>query len=43
MTMPNTPLVHELNITHGGMIATFIDSWGGVPLQAQQFQKGMLP
>ncbi|KWW11578.1 MULTISPECIES: PaaI family thioesterase [Peribacillus] len=27
MTMPNTPLVHnELNITHGGMIATLIDT-----------------
>ncbi|WP_285766490.1 PaaI family thioesterase [Peribacillus sp. SI8-4] len=27
MTMPNTPLVHnELNITHGGMLATLIDT-----------------
>ncbi|MBT2649736.1 hypothetical protein J7E52_24010 [Bacillus sp. ISL-34] len=40
VTIPNTPLVHnELNITHGGMIASLIDS----ALKAQQFQKGMLP
>ncbi|MGZ9816455.1 hypothetical protein ACXM0N_11055 [Peribacillus simplex] len=32
MPMPNTPLVHyELNITHGVMIATFIDSGDGNP------------
>src|SRR6478672_2031843 len=31
MTMPNTPLVHnELKITHGGMIATLIDSGMGI-------------
>ncbi|MGE7768092.1 PaaI family thioesterase [Peribacillus sp. NPDC096540] len=31
MTMPNTPLVHnELHITHGGMIATLIDSGMGI-------------
>ncbi|MFE4349527.1 PaaI family thioesterase [Peribacillus butanolivorans] len=31
MTMPNTPLVHnELNITHGGMIATLIDQCMGI-------------